>query len=485
MIHKIKKNPLIILLALCSLFYLGAYLYIALSRITYPFEIEWMEGGSVDHVRRILLGQPLYVEPSLDFVPYIYTPFYYYVSAFFSKIFGLGFFSLRLVSLLSSLGIIGILYRIVFLETNDHSSSFIASGLFAATFRLSGAWMDICRVDSFFLFLFLLGFYFLFYRKKLSDTAIGTVLIFLSFLTKQSALMMALPLPFALLTHSKKKSGLFILLLLTLIGSSTLLMDQLSQGWYSYYVFKLPKLHAWVPETYINYWKYDLGGTFLLASVIGLAGFLFGNSEDRSWKDHLHLKALFLGALGASWFSRLHSGGYDNVLIPAYFAITLLACCFDSRSFRLKSILNIFLLIQFLLLYYPIKKQIPTQADVSAGYAFIEQIKNLPEKDVYIPFHPYFSILAGKEKAGAQLMAINDILRVSDHPEKIKFYQSIRRDLFNHTRQTIVLDNDWFPQELDQNYYRGNELFMGSSRFLPLTGAMTRPRWIYRLRESP
>ncbi|QQR80917.1 MAG: glycosyltransferase family 39 protein [Deltaproteobacteria bacterium] len=485
MIHKIKKYPITILLVACSLFYLAAYFYIALSRITYPFEIEWMEGGSVDHVRRILLGQPLYVEPSLDFVPYIYTPFYYYVSAFFSKLFGLGFFSLRLVSLLSSLGIIVLLYKIVFLETKDHFSSLIASGLFTATFRLSGAWMDIARVDSLFLFLFFLGFYFLFYRKTISDTVIASILIFLSFFTKQSTLMMVLPLSITLLAQSKKRVLIFSIFLITFVGSSTLIMDHLSDGWYSYYVFKLPKLHAWVPEAYINYWKYDLGGPFLLASIIGLAGLFYGSSEDKSWKDQLHLKTFLLGAIGASWLSRLHSGGYDNVLMPAYLGITLLASCFENKNFKLKSVLNLFLFIQFSLLYYPIQNQIPTQADINAGHAFIEQIKNLPEKDVYIPFHPYFSILAGKEKTGAQLMAIDDILRVKDHPQKTKFYQSIKNDLLNRTRPAIVLDNNWFPQELDQNYSRGNDLFLGSHGFFPLTGASTRPRWIYRLRESP
>src|SRR6266550_3782673 len=41
------------------------YVAVAIARLTYPFDLDWMEGGSVDHVRRILTGQPIYVAPTL------------------------------------------------------------------------------------------------------------------------------------------------------------------------------------------------------------------------------------------------------------------------------------------------------------------------------------------------------------------------------------------------------------------------------------
>ena len=72
-------------------YYVVVYLVIVCSRIAYPYELEWMEGGSVDHVRRILAGQPLYIRPSLSFTPFIYTPLYFYVSAAVAKCIGIGF----------------------------------------------------------------------------------------------------------------------------------------------------------------------------------------------------------------------------------------------------------------------------------------------------------------------------------------------------------------------------------------------------------
>ncbi len=50
--------------ALAGLVAVGAYLYIALSRLTYPFALEWLEGNSLVEVHRILTGQPLYPAPA-------------------------------------------------------------------------------------------------------------------------------------------------------------------------------------------------------------------------------------------------------------------------------------------------------------------------------------------------------------------------------------------------------------------------------------
>ena len=71
-------------LVAAALWYLGAYLVVALARLNYPYDLEWMEGGTLEHVARVLGGRPLYVAPSLEFTPYIYAPLYYYVAAPFA-----------------------------------------------------------------------------------------------------------------------------------------------------------------------------------------------------------------------------------------------------------------------------------------------------------------------------------------------------------------------------------------------------------------
>ncbi len=142
-------------LVLCSVLYILVYIFIAVQHIFYPYELEWMEGGMVDHVVRLLSRKQLYTEPSIEFIPFIYTPLFSYVGMIISKIFGVGFFSLRLISFLSSLGCFIIIFEFVRRETKSLFFAILSTGLFAATYRISGAWLDLARVDSLFL-LFLL-----------------------------------------------------------------------------------------------------------------------------------------------------------------------------------------------------------------------------------------------------------------------------------------------------------------------------------------
>src|SRR5262245_49702132 len=102
--------------------FLILYLWIVFARLGYPFELEWMEGGTVLQVQRILDGLPLYSVPTTEFVPYIYTPFYYYVGAAVAVVVGNGFTAPRLVSFLASLAVLAF----VFLLTRRRTDSAFA-----------------------------------------------------------------------------------------------------------------------------------------------------------------------------------------------------------------------------------------------------------------------------------------------------------------------------------------------------------------------
>src|SRR5262249_52972427 len=47
-------------------------------------------GGMIDEVRRVLDGRKLYDNPTLDYVPFIYTPLWFYLAAASSLVFGVG-----------------------------------------------------------------------------------------------------------------------------------------------------------------------------------------------------------------------------------------------------------------------------------------------------------------------------------------------------------------------------------------------------------
>lgn len=90
-IGSILETAVRMLLAVVCLGFVGAVIGVALSRMTYPLPLEWMEGGMVLHVRRVLTEKSLYIAPNTTFTPFLYPPLYYYVSAAVSSVLGLGF----------------------------------------------------------------------------------------------------------------------------------------------------------------------------------------------------------------------------------------------------------------------------------------------------------------------------------------------------------------------------------------------------------
>ncbi|MBI4832962.1 MAG: glycosyltransferase family 39 protein, partial [Candidatus Lindowbacteria bacterium] len=303
--------------------YIFLYLFVALSRIQYPFELEWLEGSLVDHVRRILAGQRLYVIPSLEFIPFFYTPLYFYLSAGVSKILGVGFFPLRLISFIASLGCFAVLYLIVERETKSRFSAFLSASLFAATFRASGAWFDIARVDSLFLFFLLAAVYAVRFKTSLNWTVLAGALISLSFLTKQTALIISLPIMLYCVYADWRRSIFLIGIVASVVTGTTLLLDNIHDGWYAYYIFRVPAHHAIIRNMFVDFWTKDLLLALPVACLMS-AWCLYAKFSYMTRKTFLFYFLMTGGMVGASWLSRLHEGGYDNVLMTAYAALSIL-----------------------------------------------------------------------------------------------------------------------------------------------------------------
>ena len=139
--------------------FIGLDLFIIFSRMLYPYQLEWMEGAGLVQVNRLLAGKTLYVPPSIDFVPLIYPPLYFYVSAGIAKMIGLGFGALRLVSFLSSVLCAASIYLAVKEKTNSKFAALLGAGCFSSTFMLTGQWFDIARTDMLAAALSMLGIY--------------------------------------------------------------------------------------------------------------------------------------------------------------------------------------------------------------------------------------------------------------------------------------------------------------------------------------
>ena len=122
---------------------LAVFAWLAVHRVGYPYELDWMEGGSVGLAARVLHGHSLYVAPSLTYVGWTYPPLYYWLSAAVAEVTGIGFAPLRLISALASGVSMITLAAVVVRQSGDRVAALVAAGLFAAAFALSGYWFDV------------------------------------------------------------------------------------------------------------------------------------------------------------------------------------------------------------------------------------------------------------------------------------------------------------------------------------------------------
>lgn len=347
-----------VVLALAAAAAVGTYLVLGIIHLRYPFEIEWMEGGMLDEVRRVLDGQKLYVKPTLEFVPFLYAPLYFYVAAAFSKVFGVGFFSARLVSYLASLAATALVARFVHRETGGKLAALIAAGVFTATYHLSAGFYDIARVDSLFVLLLLSALYVLRFRRSVRSGVAAAALFTLALLTKQSASVIFVPVALYVLLAERRRGVAFAAAGAAMMVGSVLVLDRIHDGWFWYFVFWLPRQHPWVSRMWVDFWVDDLMKPLSVSCLFALfyvtidrrvlssadaAGLTPGDLADRASPPAVPsvpgraspLAASFrtgryfylfaaAGMLGASWAGRLHSGGWPNVIMPGFAILAIL-----------------------------------------------------------------------------------------------------------------------------------------------------------------
>jgi len=467
--------------------FIVAYLTIALMRLWYPFELEWMEGGVVAHVQQVLDGRPLYAAPTVDFVPFDYTPLYFYVSSVFAAVIGNGFVALRLVSLLASIGSLVLIFLIVRRQTSSAYASLLASALFAATFKLTGGWLDIARVDSLFIALLLAAIYAFDSPRIVVRSYVSPGLLFLSFLTKQTALFLAAPLALSALFFRRGHERLaFALVFCALVAFSTLGMNAITGGWYRYYVFDIPASHGISRPLLIQFWTTDLSSL-----CVGLAfcviAILVSHGSSALSRRALPDGLLFGGLLMSSYLVRIHPVAYVNTLLPAAAAIAIyFGVGFSRAAERLdgfpigKLVLLITAGLQFLVLVYSPRSQLPSVADRLAGEKLLARIAGL-RGEVYWPEHPWYLTEVGKPRQ-AHDMSVYDVVTGSRSSD---LEAGLRADLSaavaSERYVAFVLDGDTFvlrPPDFDAHYVKVDGNLTGTD-FLPVTGMQRKPSSLF------
>jgi hypothetical protein len=458
--------------------------YVIIARVAYPFQLEWMEGGSLQHMLRVRAGLPIYGPPSLGFTAYQYPPLYYYVAALVAKIPGMaGFLPMRLTSVLASLGCVASIFLIIRKQTSSPYWGLIGAGLFVATFRQGGAWFDIARVDMLFVFLLLAAQVALLHCR--AGNIWAGVLLGLAFYTKQTALLVALPMVAVVVWRGGWRAGLQMTLLFAVVAAGTTAIEQWrSGGWYAYYVFGLPRQHGLAKPILeqLAFRSAKLLEPVSLAAVLAIAYAIRGRRE--AWKRGAEATSVFVLALVALGLgARLTHGCYDNVSIPFFAGLSVavglagrwLEGLILSETGRVAMLLAC--AAQFLILNFDIQKQIPTEGDRKAGEALVQQLKRI-DGDILIPAHGYLALAAGKVAFAHEiaLLEVHGGFTKGGFDSNLEFDASLRSDVAARRFSAVILDGKHQMWQPVLDAYESNPMTYPDDRtFTPVTGMPTRP----------
>jgi hypothetical protein len=484
---RLRRATAILLVGLGGTF-LAIYLVIALSRMGYPYELEWMEGGMAAHVQRVVSGQPIYAKPSIEFVSFLYPPLYYETAALFTRVLGPGFLPLRLLSFLASLGVFALLFAIVRRESGSAFAGALAAGVFAATYGRVGGWFDIARLDSFYLLTLLAAIYVLRFAKSKTSGAIAGALIGAAFLTKQSALVVAVPLVIEISIADLRRAPWFASAAALTIGGGVLFLDRTSGGWFHYYCIYLPSNHPRIGGGWAAFWTSDLLPALPVATVLALY-YAASRILGEGGRARFFFVAVAAGTIGSSWSVRNMVGAEVNNLLPAFAAVAMLAALgIDDLSRRARDVsratwnrvalaAEILLLVQLAWLRYDPRKHIPTTADRAAGDRVVARLREIPG-DVFVPHHGYLARLAGKREY-AHTLAMDNVFLDDEGPARRDLEAELLRALAEKRFAAVLLESDgrYGPAILNSYEMRG-ALFESENVFWPVTGGALRPEFL-------
>jgi 4-amino-4-deoxy-L-arabinose transferase-like glycosyltransferase len=468
---------------------LAAYLLAVVRRIEYPYELEWMEGAMSAHVARVLGGQRLYVAPTLAFVPFVYPPLYYYACAAVATVTGLDLATLRIVSVLSSIASISLLYSMVTRETKSTLCGLSAAGFFAGTYALSGFWFDVGRVDSMFVALVLAVAYVVRFGRGLPSAALAGVLITMAFFTKQAALFMVIPFAAYLLRAEARRGWAFLATAAALVVAASVAIDTFHAGWFGYYTHRVVQGHRWVWDAVLSFWRTEVLWPCGLAVAVSCFFWVRGSPSSRPHTRTFH--ALTIGGLlFIAWLSRMHTGGWVNVLIPAHAGLAMgfalgIHASRAQGSDRSAWIGPLIAVLQLVALLYDPRAAIPSAEDRRAGDQVIATLRNT-HGEVWLTHHAFLPERAGKTSQ-AHLMAVLDVMRSSAdfHDAKGRLARASNEAIHSKRFALILLDNRdfWFLPALEHDYVQQPfDIYETPDALRPRSGATIRPELAHRPR---
>jgi hypothetical protein len=249
----------------------------------------------------------LYKRPAPEFTPLLYNPLFFYLSALVTALAGPGFVGPRLISILATIGCCWLIFVLVRRETGSTLAAAAAAAFYAATFKATGAWMDVGRSDSLLVFFILLA---AFVARRMTQSSrwgalVCALCLALAYFSKQSALPFFVAFGgFYLLERRREWLVYYPAAALFTLGT-TWLVDKLSDGWFSFYTWYVVRQTVLDAERIraLDRWTVRLCALALIGAVGALA-LLKSLSHLAGRLAQPLLPGVHCGRGGGSWWNR-------------------------------------------------------------------------------------------------------------------------------------------------------------------------------------
>jgi 4-amino-4-deoxy-L-arabinose transferase-like glycosyltransferase len=442
-----------------AVFSVVGFLVAAYFRVTFAYPMWVMETPTMQAIRRISQGAPLYAPPSLDYVAPIYAPLYFFVSALLAKATGLDLTAPRLVSVAASLGSAALVGYLVWSETRRALISLLAAGLFVSATALSSLSLDLARVDP-------LCVCFLLAAIAIARAASRNVsrgiwlqlgsgaLTGLAILTKQTAVAMVVPL--ALIPVLDRRPWHILAYLggvLSVVGIGAAWLYLAYGNWAAFFLLLLPRRHTLTVAQLGVFWTQKLlpGATIplLLAPVFFISRGLRGDaSAVRFWA------LVAAGMLGMGWVATLNQWSDENVLLPAFAVLAVLTGLGfhellgwigtgsrPAQAFRVYAF--ILLAAEFAIVGYNPRQSAPLRSDVWGADRLVSTVADLPGT-VFAPDFPEYAYQAGKgdDALGLSVLELTGGYGGKPLPEGSQWIAAYRAALDQRQYDALLFDPD-------------------------------------------
>jgi hypothetical protein len=385
--------------------YAIVFLACATLRLTFGFELSWLESGMQAMTDRLAAHQSIYAEPSPAYVPFIYPPLYYVVAH------GIGlalpslgpFTPMRLVSLLATVATAFTVFLTLGRRTGlGFGRRLLLASLLFAFYGRFEFWQDTSRVDSLFACLVFAATALLIEGRGMVSAIAAGFLGGMAILTKQPGVPLLVGTAVAVALTARRRALLVLLFSAASACAGLAMLGELGNPWLYFYTLRVPATHAVHLDT--------LGSSvvsvlytmplFLLAAGAELRGRTLASGPPRSasWSltqrqgTHHSWALTFAIWVAVILLLRLKEGTGLNLFLPTLpVGIVVAAGAYERRG----ACCQWLLLAQFLILLYNPLSAIPTAADSRAGFDLLGSLRRIPG-DIYLPQFPSYLSRLGK-----------------------------------------------------------------------------------------